>query len=421
MPAYLHESPTPELKRELTDSFLKTVSAYANYGSGKIVFGVDDRGTVLGIPDADDMVSRIEQKIRDTIDPIPDFTFEIDRTDRTITLTVHKGPDTPYLYSGRAYKRDHLSTRPVDRLELARLSRDGLNLDFDALPTQERDLSFRTLENTLHQDLGIEKLTPDVLRSLGLLTASGQYTNAAAILADLNRFPGIRWQRLGASDDEIREKGDLSGMSALAQLEEMTQIFSRHYISEHISGPPQRIKAEDVPQSAFREAVANGLVHRTWNVPAPIIVSMYSDRLEIISPGGLSPDEYFDSDHFSVLRNPTLGSIFFRLGLIERLGTGVRRIRSAYADYIQKPTFKVTENSVRIVLPVVRSATDPLETAVLQALETAGSLSRRELEEKTGLSRAEVLRVLRSLQQAGAVKSSGRARATRYAAVPPVR
>ena len=99
------ESRSTEFKESVTNTFLKTVSAYANYGTGTVLFGITDNGTEVGIPDAKEQCLAIENKINDAISPTPDFVLETNPRTRVITLTVREGLHKPYLYRSKAYKR----------------------------------------------------------------------------------------------------------------------------------------------------------------------------------------------------------------------------------------------------------------------------------------------------------------------------
>ena len=102
----MRETRTIEFKEKITNTFLKTVSAFSNYGGGEIFFGIDDSGTIKGLPDAKQACLDIENKINDSITPQPDYTLELQNNDRTIKLTVKSGPQKPYLYKSKAYKRN---------------------------------------------------------------------------------------------------------------------------------------------------------------------------------------------------------------------------------------------------------------------------------------------------------------------------
>ena len=98
-----------------------------------------------------------------------------------------------------------------------------------------------------------------------------------------------------------------------------------------------------MPETAFRETIANVLIHRVWDVETQIKVSMFDDRIESISPGGLpsgiTENEYL-AGKFSVLRNRNLANAFYRLGPIEIFGTGITRIKQLYKEGLKQPEFE---------------------------------------------------------------------------------
>ena len=165
----MRENKALELKSTVSKTFLKTVSAYANFGTGKIMFGYNDDGTVAGLTDPQETCLAIENQINDTLDPRPEFTLDIDDENKTVTLTVMEGYDKPYLYSGKAYRRSDTATIEVDKLELRRLVLEGQNLDFDELTCANEKLTFSSLQEKLRQHLGIIDFSEDMLRTLGLL------------------------------------------------------------------------------------------------------------------------------------------------------------------------------------------------------------------------------------------------------------
>ena len=74
----MKETSNLEFKREFTKTFLKTVSAFANYQGGKILFGVDNDGEVVGVDDPTQMRLNIENSINDNISPVPDYKLSVD-------------------------------------------------------------------------------------------------------------------------------------------------------------------------------------------------------------------------------------------------------------------------------------------------------------------------------------------------------
>lgn len=413
----MRETATLEFKQQLSKSYLKTVSAYANYGTGKIIFGIADDGTPVGLADPQDTCLRIEHAINDSIDPVPRFELAIEGDTRTVTLTVHEGPDKPYLSSGRAYRRTDTSTVEVSRLEYGRLVLTGEHVSFDALVAKEQDLAFGHLEKELASKLGLKPLDQNSLISLELMTPSGEYCNAAALLADSNHFPGIDIARFGESINIINARHTFEHMSVLEQMQRTLEVFDTYYAYEEIVGF-ERIAKTLVPREAFREAIANALVHRCWDVRANIKVGMFTDRIEITSPGGLPAgitEELYLAGGPSVARNPILANVFFRLGHIERFGTGIPRILDEYAHETVSPSFALRDSSITVMLPVTVLENVTLdEEAILAVLAKGSALTRSQISEKTQLSKSKAIRTLNALVEKGLVTKVGEGRSVRY-------
>ena len=415
----MRESKTLEFKENVTNTFLKTVSAFSNFGDGDIEFGVDDDGNKVGIEEPDKVCLDLENKINDSIKPRPDFKFKINRTTNVITLSVMEGMYKPYLYKGKAYKRNDTATVEIDQVELTRLILAGNNMSYEKLQYMgKQTLSFHLLEKKLVDILGIEKLNNDILRTLNLCMEDGRYNNAAGLLADKNDFPGTDAAKFGKDINEIMERKILSGISVLEQYEQAVDMFRRHYQYEEIKGTT-RNKIELIPEEAFREVLANAIVHRTWDVAQNIRIAMFNDHIEVSSPGGLpyglSKEEYMNGN-ISNLRNPVLGGVFFRLNLIEMFGTGIRRIKYAYRDSTLKPIFEVYENSIVISLPVttMNLIMTQDETKIYNLLKDGSELSSGEMSKVLGFSRNKVVRVTGSLVNKRYIRVIGSGRGTRY-------
>ena len=412
----IRETPSVEYEETITPTFLKTVGAFANYGTGRIIFGIDDDGNVSGLADPVAACLRIENMINDSLEPAPRYSLEPDDSQKTVTLTVFEGRDKPYRSKGKAYIRNDSATVEVDRFEYGRLALEGSNQTFDALGSSRQDLRFSFLEGKLTEKLGISKLTPDILRTLRLLEKGG-YTNAAAILADENGFPGVDSVRFGDTEDVILDRETHAGISALAQADRAVGMFRRYYLYDAVEGT-ERVRRELVPLEAFREAIANALVHRTWDVQANVQIALYNDRVTVTSPGslpsGLTTEQYLYGQ-ISVLRNPIVAEIFLKLDYIEKFGTGIARIMRAYSGSISQPTFDLRGGMVSVTLPVLdKFDGTEKEASVLEALSGGLVLSRPDLEKRTGLSRAHVLAALESLLSRRIIIRQGAGRATRY-------
>lgn len=414
----MRESRTLEFKENVeSNTFLKTISAFANYGEGKIIFGIEDDGNIKGILEPQTACLRLENKINDSITPVPEYSLEI-KEDSTIVLTVYEGRHKPYLYRRKAYKRNDSATIEVEHLEYNRLILEGSNQSFEELPNVNQELAFKILEKEMVQILGIHELNIDILKTLEMYSERDGYNHAAALLADQNSFKGIDMIRFGDSIDEIMDQTTLEGISVIEQFKNAVEMFRKYYEYEKIEGT-SRISIEKIPEKAFREAIANALVHRQWDVNAFIRVSMYSDRIEITSPGGLpagiSEEEYLNGQ-ISLLRNPILGNVFFRLKYIEKFGTGILRINHAYEHALMKPSYQIYDNSISVRLPIIlaENKLTTEEQAVVEVLKKDFGLSRKEIEWKTGYRKDKVIRILNVLLEKNIIGKIGAGRGTKY-------
>ena len=414
----MKESKELELKSTITNTFLKTVSAFSNYNSGKIIFGIDDNGKIIGLENIEELCLDLENKINDNISPKPDFRFIKDTKKNIITLIVEEGFNKPYLYKGKAYKRNDTSTVEVDKVELNRLTLLGLNQYYEELKARKQDLEFKVLKKELEEKLSLKDFSKDILKTLNLYDDKNGYNNAAELFADKNNFAGVDIAKFGKNIDEILDRNLFINMSIISQFQKTLEVFNRYYKYEQILGS-ERIEKELIPEKAFRETIANALIHRTWDVNSNIRISMYEDKIEVSSPGGLpsgiSEKEYLNGQ-ISQLRNPILANIFFRLKYIEMFGTGIRRINESYKNYAVKPAFEIFENSIKITLPIITTrlflTTD--EKIVMDILEKGAILSSSEILKMTELKKDKLNRLLKKLIQKNYIDVIGNGRGTKY-------
>lgn len=415
----MKETSRLEFKESVSNTFLKTVSAYANYNGGVILFGVSDEGEEVGLTNPQKSCLDIENKINDSISPKPDYRLNV-RANKVVTLEVFEGNYKPYLYKAKAYKRNDTSTIELDQIELRRFLLESANMYFEELPCGKDNLSFDILEEQLKKHLSIKRITDDSLRTLGFYDKNHKFNNAAALLSDDNDFYGVDIAKFGKNINEIYERVSITNVSLITQFEGAVLVYCKYYKYELIEGF-ERKTVHRVPEEAFREALANALIHRNWDIRANVKISMYDDKIVIDSPGGL-PNGLTKEDYLlgtvSAIRNPIIANIFFRLGYIEKFGTGIMRIKNAYAKYLPKPEFVINEESVRVVLPVCTNdeKLTPDEREIIELLKIQGELTSTEIATITGKSKSSVLRNLKSLMEKNFVVSVGVSRATRYRA-----
>lgn len=414
----MRETRNLEFKETITSTFLKTVSAFSNYDGGTILFGIDDDGNIKGVSDIIKACLDIENKINDTISPQPDYVLEPNEVNKTIKLIVKSGLQKPYLYKSKAYKRNDSATIEVDTLEFSRLVLEGKNISFEELPYKDQNLTFHFLEEQLEKTVQISSFNLDTLKTLNLYDNNNGYNNAAGLLADNNDFPGVDIIKFGENISVIQKRITFNHMSILEVYKKSLEVFRDYYRYEVIEGS-ERKNVEKIPEAAFREAIANGLIHRMWDVNSHIRISMFDNYIDIVSPGGLpsgiSEEEYLNGKTY-VLRNRNLANVFYRLGFVEIFGTGITRIKQLYESSFVKPRFEVSENTIKIELPVFEDISDLTddEHLVLKALSKTVLKSISEIVPSTPFGKSKVSSLLKILEKKGVVLIQGKGRSTKY-------
>ena len=399
----MRETRILEFKETVTNTFLKTVSAFSNYDGGEILFGVDDDGNIKGLSDVKQACLDIENKINDSISPQPNYTLEIQNNEKTIKLSVKSGLQKPYLYKSKAYKRNDTATIEVDTLEFSRLVLEGKNIRFEELPCKDQELSFKILQSKLKENIQIETFNKDTLKTLNLYDDVNGFNNAAGLLADKNHFPGLDIVKFGEDISIIQKRITFENTSVLDIYEKALSVFRDYYQYEVIQGADRK-RVEKIPEASFREAIANALIHRVW---------------EIVSPGGLpsgiTEDEYL-SGKLSVLRNRNLANVFYRLGFVEIFGTGITRIKQIYSEASVKPSFEVSENATQIVLPIYEENANLTEDekVVYKFLSKNIMKSMSEIAPYISFGKSKTTKLLKDMEQKGVITIEGKGKGTKY-------
>ena len=244
------------------------------------------------------------------------------------------------------------------------------------------------------------------------------FNNAAGLLADKNHFPGIDIVKFGENISIIQKRSTFENTSVLDVYEKAIDVFRDYYQYEVIQGADRK-KIEKIPEAAFREAIANALIHRVWDVDSHIRVSMFDDRIEVVSPGGLpsgiTAEEYF-SEKLSVLRNRNLANVFYRLGFVEIFGTGITRIKQLYEEGLMKPDFEVSENAIKIVLPLFEKNADLTEDekVIYKLLSKTMLKPMSEIAPYVPFGKSKTTQLLKNMAEKGVITVEGKGRGTKY-------
>jgi len=352
------EGKTLEFKEstQSLQSIVKTIIAFANTAGGIVVIGVKDKKKeVIGISNVLLEEERLANVIAESIVPllIPDIQIQSFRNRELIVIQVPHAVGPFYLKSAGlergVYVRLGSTSRIADSEIILSLQMLARNLTFDELPCQGASLS------DIDESLIDRQLTPKLgditqlqYQSLGILTkhpAKPIPTNGSILLFANNRiewFPDsvIRCVRFsGDNRADIIDQLDITA-SLIAAADEVIMFIRRHTKNAAKIGHVKREDIPEYPPQALREAVINSIVHADYALKGSAIqVAIFSDRIEITNPGGLTYGQTIKLALAGVsrMRNRMMGRIFREIELIEQLGTGIQRVINIYQQLGGKP------------------------------------------------------------------------------------
>ncbi len=374
---YIGETTTYDKKIKLEEkkpkSWLKSVSAFANGKGGALIFGVSDDERLVGLENYQYVSDKIREIVKSRVDPVPNIDLKIHAEEGKYFVVVHieSGNETPYYViegsSRTAYIRIGSESTPAASSNLKNLVLKGMKQSYDSMLTDisKEEASFTRLIAEYYSRTGIKFIDKD-LYSFGLVSRDGFLTNAGALFADerlvyQSRVFCTRWNGLDKANGLMEALDDREFEGGLLYLLDNAISFVKANTKKMWKkGEKYRIEYPEYPERSVSEAIVNALIHREYiTMGAEVHIDIYDNRLEIYSPGGMfdgtvvqNQDPYNIS---STRRNPVISDLFSRMNLMERRGSGLRKIIEAYENeenYTEdlKPKFISTHSNFRVVL-----------------------------------------------------------------------
>ena len=426
------ESETVELKEIVVDDIKKEIIAFANGEGGRLYIGVRDDGTVTGLESVDNVSLQISNMVRDAIKPdltmfLHYKTIEIEEK-QVLEIEIQRGTERPYYIAKKGlrpegvYVRQGYSSVPANDTAIRRMIKETDGDRFEEMRSLEQNLTFvetsrefarRNVEFGLHQ-----------MKTLKLLNYDGIYTNLGLLLSEQCKHTIKVAVFQGTDQSVFKDRREFSG-SLFKQLNEVYEYIDMHNQTQSTFNKLLRIDTRDYPEDALREALLNLMVHRDYGFQASALISIYEDRIEFVSVGGLVSGIDLEDIMMgiSVCRNQNLANVFYRLQLIEAYGTGIRKILNAYHDVKQKPEIQHTQNAFKIILPNRNQSLErkeeyevlsKTEQQIIELMKQNGKLSRKEIETKLELSTSTTLRLLKKLTEKNLVVQNREGRKVNY-------
>ena len=427
------ESEVVELKAEVVGDICKEVIAFANTKGGTLYIGVSNDGSVVGVKNADQVMLQLNNMIRDSIKP--DVTMFVGYEPQHVTdkdiiaVTIQKGTDRPYYLGSKGlkpsgvYVRNGTSSDPATDTAIRRMIKETDGDSFESMRSLEQNLSFEAAEKQFEkQNIPFDAAK---MQTLGMTSADGIYSNVALLLSD--QCPSTIKAATFSGEDKgsFQDRREFDG-SLFQQMEELYSYLDMRNQTKATFDGLYRIDTRDYPEDALREALLNSLVHRDYSFRASTLVSVYADRIEFVSVGGLPSGIELDDIMLglSVCRNPKLAAIFYRLQLIEAYGTGMPKIMNAYTETELKPKIEVSSNAFKITLPNRNTGANHTETLVgtlkseekriLDFIGSHGHIVRSDVDRLLDVSQATANRILKRMVAEGLIYQDGNGRKTKY-------
>lgn len=413
-----NEGQTVEYKERYTDSIKKEVVAFANSQGGSIFLGVDDDGTPIGLEDADDVIVRASNAVRDGIRP--DVTMfveyaaeQIDGKD-CIRISVQRGSSRPYYLSDKGmkpsgvYVRQGASCAPVSEEAIRRMITETDGTAFESVRSLNQDLSFN------YASVEFAKRSVAFggaqMQTLGMVDENGLYTNLALLFSDQCPHTIKAAYFEGTQKTAFKDRREFGG-SILKQLADCYTYIDLLNKTRATFEGLDRIDERDYPAEAIREALLNCVVHRDYAFSGSILISIFEDRMEFVSLGGLVPGLTKEAIMIGVSqpRNRHLADIFYRMRLIEAYGTGIGKIMACYDQQTTKPLIEAVDSAFRVTLPNIHykvqsefpiALTDS-QQRILALLKQKNAITRRDVEKLLGVGQTSAITQLKELMNVG--------------------
>ena len=425
----MFEDKNTEFKREFVEDVKKTLIAFANTDGGNLYIGIDDDGNAVEVNNIDGVMLQVSNVIRDAIKPdlamFCDITVETVQNKKVVKITVDRGTARPYYLSAKGirpegvYVRQGASSVPASESAILSMIRETAGDSYEEARSLIQELTFNEA-NIVFENKQIP-FGDAQKRSLGLIGEDGTYTNLALLLSDQCAHTVKIAVFEGEQKTVFKDRREFCS-SLLKQLNDAYQFIDQfNHTHAHTEGL-YRVDKRAYPTEAIREALLNAIVHREYGFSASTLISIFDNRIEFVSIGGLARG-ISQSDillGISIARNKKLADVFYRLHLIEAYGTGMPKIIEAYRGYGLDPHIEISDNAFKITLPNTNAAFKEIkveltenEQGVLSVLKE-GIKSRPEIQKALGFSQTTAIVTIAALLDKGLIVKVGNGNKTKY-------
>ena len=288
-----YENEFVELKSELTKEIKKEIVSFANSKGGVIYIGINDDGTVKGLSNAKKDLEALSGMIRDGIkSDLSLYTnMEIQNYDgkEVIVLKIMDAPNKPYYLadkgiksSGVFFRHGNVSAPASDEMikQLIKNNHDS----FENEMSSNQDLHFSYIQEIFkNKNIPFNKTK---YKTLKIVNEDNYFTNLGLLLSDECPFTIKCAIFEGNTKITFKDRREFNG-SVIKQLEDALQFLSLVNKMHGTIVKYTRYDVWDYPEYAIRESILNAIIHRNYNFSGSILISVFDNRIEVVSLGGL--------------------------------------------------------------------------------------------------------------------------------------
>ncbi|GHV52044.1 transcriptional regulator [Synergistales bacterium] len=439
------ESDTVEFKEVPDKSLPSEVCAFANASGGKVFIGVDDNGRIVGT----DVSNSARSRVQDTINKLePWLKVDIEVLDNIMVITVPEGKHKPYSCSQGFYLRSGPNSQKLERDSIIEFFQNEGRIRYDEIVREDLPITERFNETAYKRYLKAAKISDVLDRSailknlncVGLAGGKPYFSNAGALFFRINdedvmfRHAGIVCALYKGTDKAYILDAKELNEDIVSNVDNAMMFLKKHLRVSYKIETLQRENILELPEDALREAVVNSVCHRDYfEKGARVMVEIYDDRVDIVSPGGVCKGitrKNFGT--ISITRNSVIASMLYRIGYIEQMGTGIMRMKNAAREAkVAEPAFELSDffkvtfkrneaqSTAAIACQSIASDWQAIKTsdrkrAILSYIEEHSQTTSAEAADLLGLSKGRVRAIIQEMVGDGTIEKVGNNRYAYY-------
>ena len=369
------ESATVEFKRTFDKEAIETLCAFANAKGGSVYVGLDNSGKPAKIKIGDETIQQWINQVKLSTNPslFPDVELIKTGKAQAARFIIQEYPLKPVSFKGRYYQRIDTANHAMSSAAISNLHLASVNSSWDwhidpyhSIADIDIERVSRFIERVnSYREVPIADGPLEILRKYELVR-DGDHISLACFLLFSPVESSLRTIELGHFQTETIVKDTLRLKCDLLSEVDETMAFIKKHINKRIeiTGKPQHDEIWDFPLDAVREAVINAIVHRDYSQSADTVIKIFPKRLEIFNPGGLpsglSIEKLLSNNYSSKPRNKKVADLFKDIGLIEKYGSGIRRIMDACRSAnLPTPRFEEISEGFRVTLYALSDSLTP--------------------------------------------------------------